>query len=171
MIWFKFRPIRLTFAGFVKIWQFLQGLFSIWQHFESTLTNFACYWANVHGCKLGKILKKSNHLARRNPGTYLSSQRCHHGEVDVEGIGMEDSGPQAEDGKWGPAQDLNDKAGAGELWGRIQFNFYWLFFLVIPDLFLFRLIDGFLNVRRNSSFNRFEQQISVANFMINVLRS
>ena len=34
-----------------RICEHFEGLFSIWQNFESTLSIFVCFWANVYCCE------------------------------------------------------------------------------------------------------------------------
>ena len=36
---------------FKLICEHFEGLFSIWQNFESTLSIFVCFWANVYCCE------------------------------------------------------------------------------------------------------------------------
>ena len=54
----KLDHICLNFAILAKIkliWQYFEGLFSIWHNFDSTLANCVCFWGNfnvVNGRKL-----------------------------------------------------------------------------------------------------------------------
>ena len=43
------------FKNVINLWQFFEGLFSVWQNCEPTWANFMCYWAKVHCCKWQNI--------------------------------------------------------------------------------------------------------------------
>ena len=58
----KISPIWLKFK---TLWQFFEGLFSIWRNPELTLVKFKCYWANSHGCKWAIIEKLTSYLVTR----------------------------------------------------------------------------------------------------------
>ena len=48
------------------IWEFLDGLLSIWQNFESSLAHLICYWTSIQCCKwlnIEKNILQSGHTA------------------------------------------------------------------------------------------------------------
>ena len=44
----RFGEILPFWHKFKLKWQYLEGLFSIWHNFGSTLANYVCFWTNVY---------------------------------------------------------------------------------------------------------------------------
>ena len=62
----KFGEISPLWQYFPSLCQYFEGIFSIWQNYETTSLNFVCHWANFNCCKWTNIAKKSSHLVTLN---------------------------------------------------------------------------------------------------------
>ena len=58
----RFGEISPLWQKLKCLWQFNEGLFSIWQKLLPTLANFVYNWAIFHGCKWTNNENYENHL-------------------------------------------------------------------------------------------------------------
>ena len=63
----RFGKISPLWRNFINLWPFIEGLDSIWKHFEHLLANYWCFWANANCYKwpnIKHIIKPSGHPNR-----------------------------------------------------------------------------------------------------------
>ena len=63
----RFGEISPLWQSFKRLWQFVKGLFRIWEKFAPTLTNFLLFCAKFQCCKwpkMEKVIQSSGHTDR-----------------------------------------------------------------------------------------------------------
>ena len=55
----EIKPIR---QNILSLWQYFEGILSIWKNYETSLVFLGCYWANFRYWNSTNIEKYSSHL-------------------------------------------------------------------------------------------------------------